>query len=262
MQASVVSLSHGARWVIQGWRLFAAAPIGWLGLVLAYWFLITLVSLVPYVGVAAAAIMVPAFSVGFMAAARSAALGERLQVTHLFAGFRTNAKSLLILGVIYVGLLALVLGASALVDGGGLARWMLTGARPSEEQLASSNFLGALLTAAALYLPVMMLYWFAPILVAWREAGAAKALFFSFFACLINWAAFLAYGIVVGALAFLLPFLLLSVAMLLAKGQPTAVASFLFPLLLVLLPVLFASFYASYRDIFGDPGASAAVTES
>jgi hypothetical protein len=30
----------------------------------------------------------------------------------------------------------------------------------------------------------------------------------------------------------------------------------IFPLLVVMLPTLFASFYASYRDIFAEPAAS------
>lgn len=262
LQARIVSVREGGRWVIRGWRLFVSAPFGWMGLVMSYWFLITLVSLVPAVGIAAAAILVPTFSVGFMAAARTAALGQRLRVTLLFDGFRGNLRPELTLGVFYLVSLSLVLGASALVDGGGLARWMLTGVRPSEEQLASSEFLGAMLAAMALYMPVMMMYWFAPLLVAWRETGAIKALFFSFFACLMNWRAFLVYGLVVGALAFVLPFLLLSVAILVAKGQPNSVASFLFPLLLVLLPVLFASFYASYQDIFDGTDDSAASAET
>lgn len=255
MQASVASIAQGARWVSSGWKLFTAAPFGWLGLVLAYWFLMTLVSLVPYAGVVGAAILVPGFSVGFMAAARSTENGERLGITHLFAGFRESARRELILGAIYLVCLVVVLGCSALVDSGVLARWMLTGKRPSSEELASGEFFGALVAAALIYLPVMMLYWFAPLLVAWRGASPAKALFYSFFACLLNWRAFLAYGAAVALVAFVIPFIFLSLALLIAKGEPTSAASFLFPLLLVLLPVLFASFYASYRDIFGNTEA-------
>jgi len=50
------------------------------------------------------------------------------------------------------------------------------------------------------------------------------------------------------------PMLALTV-MLFASGgtQAVPIAGLLFPLLLVLLPMLFASFYASYRDVFAVP---------
>ena len=110
----------------------------------------------------------------------------------------------------------------------------------------------ALLVAAALYVPVMMAFWFAPVLVAWHGLSAAKALFFSFFACLINWRAFLAYGVGAALALFVLPAGVALVAMLLSAGQARAVLiGVMFPFMLMLLPTLFASFYASYRDVFG-----------
>ncbi|HEX6528224.1 MAG TPA: hypothetical protein VF004_00300, partial [Burkholderiales bacterium] len=63
MQARIVQASNGARWLLQGWNLFRAAPLGWIAMVFAYWLLMTLVSVLPLVGVAAASILVPAFSV-------------------------------------------------------------------------------------------------------------------------------------------------------------------------------------------------------
>jgi hypothetical protein len=258
MQPGVVPARAGLGWLATGWRLFAFAPFAWLGLMFAYWFIITLVSLVPLAGVVAAGVLVPVFSVGFMAAARSAAAKQPPRVTHLFEGFRANPRAGIRLGIVYLLLIGCVMGGSALVDGGTLARWMLGGTRPEESRLASGEFTGALLAAALLYMPVMMFYWFAPVLAAWRGASAAKAMFFSFFACLHNWAAFLVYGIAVGVLAFLVPLTLVSLTMLFAQGRPAATA-FILPLLLVMMPVLFASFYASYRDIFGDPAVDPEV---
>jgi hypothetical protein len=150
---------------------------------------------------------------------------------------------------VYLGCIVLLLAATALADGGELAGWMLAGRRPAEEVLQSEDFLGALAFAAALYAPVLMMFWFAPPLAAWHATAPVKALFFSFFACLMNWRAFLAYGAVTLAVALLLPLALLSLLLLLSLK--VAAMSLVFPLLLVLLPTLFASFYASYRDIFG-----------
>jgi len=143
---------------------------------------------------------------------------------------------------------------TALADDGALAQWMTTGQRPSEDVLQSDTFFAALACAALFYVPVMMMFWFAPPLAAWHATGAGKALFFSFFACLMNWRAFLAYGTVTAAVTLVLPFLALS-GLMLASGGALAVPlmSLVFPLLMLLLPALFASFYASYRDVFASP---------
>jgi hypothetical protein len=252
VQARIVTPLRGASWLADGWRLFKAAPFGWFALVFAYWLLITLASVVPFIGVVVASAMVPAFSVGFMAAGRAVSARGVLELSLLFEGFRHEPRAQAALGAVYVACLAAVLGASALVDGGALARWMLTGARPGEEVLQSGEFLGALAVAATAYAPVMMMFWFAPPLAAWHGTGAAKALFFSFYGCLLNWRAFLAYGVVTAVLALGVPFLAVLVLMLVTRGASALpIVSLAFPLLLVLLPTLFASFYASYRDVFG-----------
>lgn len=254
MQARIVAAGRGARWLAEGWRLFRAAPLSWLALVFAYWLLMTLASLLPLIGVVAASVLVPPFAVGFMAAARAASRGAPLELALLFEGFRHALKTQLVLGGAYFACLALVLGATALADGGALARWMLAGERPAEEVLRTDDFLIALACAATLYVPVMMMFWFAPPLAAWHSSGAAKALFFSFFACLLNWRAFVVYAAVTAALTLLAPFAALSGLMLASGGALRApVMSLVFPLLMVLLPTLFASFYASYRDVFGLP---------
>ena len=252
MQARIVGAGRGARWLAEGWRLFRVAPLAWLAAVFGYWLLMTVVSLLPLVGVAVAAVLVPAFSVGFMALARAAGRHAPLELGLLFDGFRNEPRAQIVLGVIYFICLALLLGASALADDGALARWMLTGERPADEVLQSEAFLGALAATAALYLPVMLAFWFAPPLAAWHATGPAKALFFSFTASMMNWRAFLAYGAVLALVTLLVPFVLLSALALASEGSfRLPMASLVLPLLIVLLPTLFASFYVSYRDVFG-----------
>jgi hypothetical protein len=248
MQPRVVAAVRGVHWLAEGWRLFVAAPLGWLALLLAYWLTMTVISMLPFVGVVAASLLVPAFSVGFMAAARAASRRAGVELTLLFDGFRQAPRALVVLGVAYVACLSLVLGAGALADDGALARWMLTGRRPADEVLRSDEFLAALLWAAALYAPVMMMFWFAPPLAAWHSAAPLKALFYSFFACLMNWRAFLAYGATAAMVTLVVPLCLALV--LKALGAAASLTWLAFPLLAVLLPTLFASFYASYRDLF------------
>jgi len=98
---------------------------------------------------------------------------------------------------------------------------------------------------------VMMLFWFAPVLVAWHSAAPAKALFFSFFACLINWRAFLTYGAATALVMLAVPLAALTLPLLLLGADRAKLAPLVLPLVVLMLPTLFASFYASYRDVFG-----------
>ncbi|MBI3376156.1 MAG: hypothetical protein HY017_30925 [Betaproteobacteria bacterium] len=253
MQAPVLPARRGYAWVVEGFGLFRVAPLAWLALVFGYWIAMTVISFIPFVGVVAASVLVPAFSVGFMTASRAAENRLPLEFSNLGAGFRNHAGAQIALGAVYFAAIAALLAATALSDDGTLARWMSTGERPSAEKLASEEFMRALVVSAVLYVPVMMAFWFAPVLVAWHGLSAAKALFFSFFACLINWRAFLAYGVGAAIALFVLPAGVALVAMMLSAGEArTALLSVMFPFLLMLLPTLFASFYASYRDIFGE----------
>lgn len=251
MQARIVSSLQGARWLPYGWRIFKAAPLGWLSMVFAYTFLMTVVSLLPLVGAAAATMMVPAFSVGFMAASRAAERGGGFGPGMLFAGFREALPAQLALGGLYLGSVMLLLAATAFADDGAFARWLITGKRPTVEVVQSDDFQAALLAAAALYTQVMMLFWFSPVLVAWHRMPVAKALFFSYVAMLMNWRAFLAYGAVTAIVTVAAPLatVLALTAVTSGKAQLTA-AGLLFPVLLVIMPTLFGSFYASYRDVF------------
>jgi len=253
VRARVVAALRGARWLAEGWRLFRVSPPMWIVLVFAYWLLMSAVSIVPLVGVAAATVLIPAFSVGFMSASRSCEHGQAPGLAQLFAGLRENLATQLRLGGVYLACLAALLAASAFADHGALAHWMIAGQRPSDQMLRSSGFALALTSAAALYLPVMMMFWFAPVLAAWHGLSATKALFFSFFAALINWRAFLVYAAVAALITMVIPFVLLGVLSLALGAQPVPLAALVFLLLVVLLPILLASFYASYRDVFAPP---------
>jgi len=251
MSARVVSFSSGARWVADGWRLFRVSPALWLALVFSYWMIMTTVSLVPVIGLAAAMLLIPAFSVGFMAASRSCERQGKLEMLLLFEGFRGRVAAQLVLGGIYLALLAALVGATTVADGGSLARWMLTGRRPNDDALQSEDFLLALIVAGGLYVPIMMMFWFAPVLAAWEAMGPVQALFYSFFASLLNWRAFLGYGVIAALVTVVVPFLVLGGVLIASGGRLNVnAAALIFPLLIFLLPTLFASFYASYRDIF------------
>jgi hypothetical protein len=248
MQARIVAPSHGARWLAEGWALFRAAPLTWLGLVFAYVFLTQLLSVIPVAGPIAAAMLVPAFSVGLMGAARAAAAGRAIDVTMLFDGFRGGVRVQLVLGAVYAACVLVVLAGATAFAGQGAVDAALEGERPQVDRAQLASLIAAV---AVLYAPVMMLFWFAPVLAAWHAAPPVKALFFSFFAFLMNWRAFLVYGTAAAVAIAVVP--LATVLLVRAAGsaiaQPAANAMAL-AVVLVVLPTLFASFYASYRDVF------------
>jgi len=252
MQARIVPALRGAYWLAEGWQMFRAAPLGWLSLVFVYLFGTQVLALVPVAGLVAALVAVPGLSVGMMGAARAASRGGALRVAMLFDAFRGGAREQLLLGAVYLGCSYLIFAGLSFADEGGTLRAALAG-RGAPDAVEAADWARAGFVLAALYTPVMMMFWFAPALAAWHSAGVAKALFFSFFACLMNWRAFLVYGACAAALMVALPIAALALPLLLLGGEKARMAPLLLPLLVLMLPTLFASFYAGYRDVFGSP---------
>jgi len=121
---------------------------------------------------------------------------------------------------------------SALVTG--VSVWVMLGAGPdpaSATMRELAAYLLAWLIALALMVPVVMAVWFAPPLAVFNELGAFDALKASFVGCLKNIVPFLIYGLI------LLGFAVLA-SIPLCLGW------------LVLGPVIGASIYTSYRDIY------------
>ena len=250
MQARIVAARQGARWLADGWRLFAQAPLAWLSVVFAYGLIMMLMSAVPIIGTAAFLVLYPAFTVGLMATARAAAHRAPFRVGILFDGFRHGVRPQIVLGAVYLACSIVVFAGTFLADNDQALRTVLSGRRPDE--LEGGDLTAPLAVMVALYTPTLMMFWFAPPLAAWHAVGAVKALFFSFFACLMNWRALLVYGLVTSAAIMALAYGLLLGVMLLSSGAPRGVPVLLVLLFAILmLPTLFASFYASYRDVFG-----------
>jgi hypothetical protein len=250
MQARIVPAARGAAWLSEGWRVFRTAPLAWLALIFAYVIITQVIAIVPLAGPALAAVLVPPFTVGFMAAARAGSRGAPVELAMLFEAFRTRPRPQVALGAVYAVCIVAVFGGATLAVGPDVLRAAAADEMPDEERVRQVLSLAAVLMA--LYAPVMMMFWFAPPLVAWHDAPLAKALFFSFFAFLLNWRAFLIYGAIVGVVLAAAPFLALqALAAALGPVSRNAVGGAVMSLVLIAMPTLFASFYASYRDVFG-----------
>jgi len=251
MQARIVSAAGGVRWLAEGWRLFRAAPLGWLGISLAYLFLTQVLGLVPVVGPLVALVLGPALWLGMMGCARAASHGAKVNLGMLFGGFRTELRGQLILGAIYAGVAVAIFALTIFADQDGGLRSMLRG---GADKASLDDAALPLAVFVLLYLPILLAFWYAPPLVGWHSIPIVKSLFFSFLACAMNWRAFVAYA-VAAAIFTGVPAFLVLMAFNLAemKFNPWAAV---FPLLVLALPTLFASLYASYRDVFRDPAVA------
>lgn len=251
MQALTLPTKRGWRWLADGFRIFRKSPLLLGVIVVGYWFLMAVVNAIPLLGPIVATLCIPAFSVSLMNVCRDVEHERAIAPLQLFSGFRSNLRPLLALGALYLGGVLAILGVSALADGGALMQMMISGKPPGEELLAGGSFLVATQIALLLLTPLMMAYWYAPVLAAWHDLPVGKALFFSFIACLRNWRAFFAYAVALMVFGALLPGLALGLlASLMPQSASFFTALFFMPLLLVLAPTLFASFYVSYRDVF------------
>ena len=252
MRAQTLPAAAGWRWITGGFAIFRRNPPALSMLVIAYWFTVLLLNILPIVGALAASLVIPGLSVGLMQAARNVERGQPVGLPTLFGGLKENTKTLLALGALYLTCTFGILGISALADGGGLLQYMLT-ETPAERAAANdSDFVLPALIVMSLLVPVMMAYWFAPVLAAWHRLPLGKSLFFSFIACWLNWRPFLTYSAGLLLIAGIVPGLLLGILLVLFPGGQNFITGLVtVPMLLVLMPVIFASFYASYRDIFG-----------
>ena len=258
---NIVRAGQGWNWMLTGFALFRRSPAMWAFLTLSYIILMQLLGMIPMFGWFAATVLIPAFSASFMIASRELDEGRRLRPELLFSGFRSNFSALLRQGMLYLASGLAILSLTALVDRGSLLQLMVLGTKPPASAFEDGSLAAATLLAALLYLPVLAAFWFAPALSAWRRLPAAQALFYSFFAALRNWRAFFAYGLALMLLSMICSFALFALALLLRAvlGDATQGAFLLvmLPVMLTYVPTLFASFYASYRDVF-DPSAAEA----
>jgi hypothetical protein len=248
----IVPARNGWLWLVKGFALFRKSPVTWLFLVLTYWMAMALLGEIRYLGVALSTVLLPAFSVSFMIVCAVLDRGAMLRPALLASGFRSRLGTLLLLGALYLLSIGAALAIASVADAGALLQWVIVGQEPPAAAIRDGSVSRAFMLAAAAGTPILMAFWFAPVLVAWDRMGAGKSLFYSFFSVLRNWRAFLTYAgaFVLGGTAFLL---LSAVVVVITGGQAGAMRFFGLAFTLLTLPTIFGSFYASYRDIF--PGS-------
>lgn len=251
MKLNVVEARTGSKWVRQGIRVFWKQPIAMSGLFFLFMAIMSLSALLPIVGSFIALTLLPAATLGLMAASREVDLGKFPMPTILAIAFRASQerkRDMAILGLLYALGFVGVMGISALMDGGGFAKLYLVGGKLDAETIMDPNFQNAMWLSLLLYMPLSMVFWHAPALVHWHGVPALKSLFFSTVACLRNWRAFLVFGLT-WTVVFMSTALILSlVSGLMGDGE--LVSMTLLPAMLMLAAMFFCSVYFSFLDCF------------
>lgn len=251
MKLNIVPARTGLTWARAGVRTFWRQPLALAGQFFMFITLVSVASLVPYVGSVLALVLLPAATVGLMAATREAAQGKFPMPAILISAFRASrpqTRAMLLLGAIYaVGFLG-VIGASALLDDGAFARMYLVDGTLTPEMLQSDAFQRALWVAMALYLPLSMAFWHAPALVHWHGVSPAKSLFFSFVACTRNFGAYTLYMLAWLGLFMGVGFVVM--VLTIALGQPGLMQTLMFPTAMLLAAMFFSSIWFTFSDSF------------
>ena len=250
MKLNSVAPKESYTWIRQGIWLFKQNPLGFLMLVFMYVFAAQLAVIIPVIGVFAVLLLTPALSVGFMTACRQGIQKERISPMVYLIALRSGIlirKRILQLGLIYTVLvLALSFVLSLLVDFETLLP-LMTSDKPVTPEAIRQIYL-VLFFGAILYIPVAMLMWFSPILVAWADMSIPQALFSSWLACWTNKAAFFFYLAIWSAILIAIP---LSIGMVFDALDFGQAASFIIaPISMAGLTVMHCSFYATWKACF------------
>ena len=221
---------HGWSWIAGSWRLFKRQPALWIGMWLLFAVIMIGIGILPLLGAILTGVLWPVFVAGFLIGCRALDEGGELEFSHLFAGFRERVGTLLGVGAITL-VASLIIGMVVGLGVGVGAFTAMGGDAEAVAALGGTTMLLMVLITLALLLPVMMAAWFAPALVVFQQEGVIDSLKQSFTGCLKNIVPFLVYGVV-----FLVLGVLASLPIFLGW--------------LVLGPMLSASVYTSYKDIY------------
>jgi hypothetical protein len=251
MKLHIVPARTGIAWVKLGIRTFFRQPLALSGLFFMFLAVMSLASNVPVIGLGLAMALLPACTLGLMAASKEADAGNFPMPMVFLSAFRAGRQQLramLMLGVMYGIGLAIVMGITALFDEGRFATSYLAGNAPSMDMARDPASRSAMLAFLVLQLPLSLMFWHAPALVHWHQVPPLKSVFFSLVACLRNLLAFIVFGLAwIGITMALIVGVSLLTGLL---GSPQVAGVVLVPGTLMIAAMIFTSTYFSFRDCF------------
>lgn len=260
MQTRTLPAIRGVTWLVDGFRLYKRNPPLLTFLTLAYLTLALLLSQIRFFGVLLPLLM-PTLIALIANVCRTVDRVLPLPPTDGFQvfrrsimnGLREQRRPLLRLGMLQLcGTLAVVMLDRVLPGGDTEALFVnKDGVLSPADGIGLLDILLPVLRLLLIALPMVLAFWFAPLLTAWNAIPPTKSLFFSLVAVWRNWRAFLLYGLTALLAGALLPGLLLLIADFFSKGLGEAISAALSMfLLLVYAPVLMTGAYLSYVDVF------------
>jgi len=225
-----VPIGNAWVWIVKGFHLFKANPAMWIILLVLYLAIMIPVSMLPVIGSVVSTLLAPVFAAGMMWGCQALVRNQDLEINHLFEGFKKNTSQLISIGGIYMVSLLLVAVIVVLALDKQTAELLVQGKDLSPEQ--ADGMLMPIMIALLLIMPVLMAYWFAPVLAGLHNLSAIDAMKLSFSACLKNMLPFLLYGLI---------FMVLLIVAIIPFGLG----------LVVVVPMMMTSLYSSYADVFG-----------
>lgn len=250
MNVRTLPARHGLLWLIAGWRLLRRYPRQMTSITLVYFLVVLIVNLIPFIGPFLLPLALPMLTALLGNACRALDHDQPLTQDTLSAGLEAQRINLLRLGGLHLlGSVILLLASQPL-----MIELNPDQSKAAEQLSDVLSHLGLFLLLAS---PVVMAFWFAPLLAAWNGMTALKALFFSFVASWRNWRAFTVYGLVILGVGIALPGAVIVIASLFMPSMAGILAMFArMALVLLVGPVLVASIYISYRDVFSEPAVT------
>src|SRR3954452_5161147 len=258
-QIRSAAAARGWQWITRALEIFARKPLTWIALNLVLLFIASVLTYIPVVGGLLFAVFTPVSAGGLPLGCRAVEAGKPLLPAHLFAGFRRNPAALVSIGGVYVVGQIAIFGLLTTLGGPELQALLQAafadqpGALPPT---VGDRIVAAGLLAGALFVPLAMAVWFAPVLAVLNELSAFQAIKLSLQGSVRNLPAMAIYTLAMGAMLLGLLFVLRTLLAFIPKNlaavrEPIAMLIMTFWISLTLI-----SAYIGYRDIFAEVPAA------
>jgi hypothetical protein len=261
MQINRLPPKAGYIWIRQGIWLFKQNPFTFLMLVFLYIFIMQLSMFIPLVGIIVVLVFNPCISVGFLTAAQRVILKQTVKPSIYITAIRELSPTLRIrllkLGGLYTAFVLFIsLVSSQFIDVEKIMPLLTSGEITGPDLIQEMYY--AMIVAVVLYLPVAMLMWFAPQLVAWQNCSIRKAIFGSWLGFWFNKGPFAVYLVTWAIVLTAVPLFVGGIFESLGIKQ---YASYLItPFSMLAITVFYCSFYAIWKGCFVDVTPSTSKT--